>query len=284
MTAERMAGAQHDSVIGSHHTDHPEIADLAADTHFIARASSLTPADRRAIWVLLTAALALTFNNFAADDSRWLERLLGGVGFDRLSVQLRDSMTRSSAAERNDLIFWAIVQVSGYVVPALLVIRFVLRERLRDHGVRIAGTLRYAAPYAALYIVSVPALVAVSSTAEFQARYPFLRIEAGEALAPLLVWWVVYALQFCALEFFFRGFLVHGLAPRFGLMAVFVMAVPYNMLHYGKPMLEALAAIIGGVVLGVLALRSRTIWYGAGLHIAIALTMDILSLIRRGVW
>jgi membrane protease YdiL (CAAX protease family) len=240
--------------------------------------------DQRAVWVLLVSALALTFNNFASNDSRWFERLLDGLGLDRLAARLEDSMTTSGSADRNDLIFWAVIQVIGYVMPAVLVIRIVLREHLSDHGVRIAGTLRFAAPYAVLYLLAVPALVAVSSTGEFQARYPFLHVEAGDALAPLFVWWVLYGMQFCALEFFFRGFMVHGLAPRFGVMAVFVMAVPYNMLHYGKPTLEALAAIVGGVALGLLALRSRTIWYGAALHIGVALTMDVLSLTRQGVW
>jgi CAAX protease family protein len=85
-----------------------------------------------------------------------------------------------------------------------------------------------------------------------------------------------------ALEFFFRGFLVHGLAPRLGWLSIFVMIVPYNMLHYGKPMPEALVAILGGVVLGTLSLKTRSIWWGAALHIAIALTMDVCALWHAG--
>ena len=68
----------------------------------------------------------------------------------------------------------------------------------------------------------------------------------------LYVWWALYWLQFAALEFFFRGFMLHGLVPRLGWAAIFAMVVPYNMLHYGKPMPEALAAIVGGIVLGTL--------------------------------
>ncbi len=66
----------------------------------------------------------------------------------------------------------------------------------------------------------------------------------------MYVWWALYFLQFCALEFFFRGFLLHGIAPRLGWASIFAMALPYNMLHYGKPMPEALAAIVGGIALG----------------------------------
>jgi membrane protease YdiL (CAAX protease family) len=60
------------------------------------------------------------------------------------------------------------------------------------------------------------------------------------------------------------------------------MVVPYNMLHFGKPMPEALAAIVGGIVLGTLSLKTRSIWWGAALHISIALTMDVCALVHMG--
>ena len=77
--------------------------------------------------------------------------------------------------------------------------------------------------------------------------------------------------------------MIHGLKHRLGYMAVYVMAVPYNMLHFGKPALEALAAIAGAIVLGSLSLRSRSVWWGAWLHISIAATMDIAALIHKGL-
>jgi membrane protease YdiL (CAAX protease family) len=61
------------------------------------------------------------------------------------------------------------------------------------------------------------------------------------------------------------------------------MIVPYNMIHYGKPMPEALVAIVGGLVLGSLSLKTRSIWWGAALHCAIAATMDLLALWHAGV-
>ena len=43
-----------------------------------------------------------------------------------------------------------------------------------------------------------------------------------------------------------------------------------------------LAAIVGGLVLGTLAIRTRSIWWGAALHISIAVTMDLLALWHVG--
>ena len=99
----------------------------------------------------------------------------------------------------------------------------------------------------------------------------------------MAVWWFLYAAQFAALEFFFRGFMVHGLKDRVGYASIFVMMVPYNMIHLGNPMAEAVAAIGGGAVLGTLSLRTGSIWWGAALHIGIAGAMDVLALAHKGL-
>jgi membrane protease YdiL (CAAX protease family) len=56
-----------------------------------------------------------------------------------------------------------------------------------------------------------------------------------------------------------------------------VMVVPYCMIHYGKPMPETLGAIVAGIVLGTLAMRTRSIWGGVLIHIAVAITMDMMA-------
>ena len=40
--------------------------------------------------------------------------------------------------------------------------------------------------------------------------------------------------------------------------------------------------IIAGIVLGFMSLKTRSIWLGAALHIAVAVTMDLLALWRLG--
>ena len=129
----------------------------------------------------------------------------------------------------------------------------------------------------------LPFVVYASYSPAFQAKYPFYDLAPGEGLFPTMaVWWFLYAAQFVALEFFFRGFMVHGLKDRVGYASIFVMMVPYNMIHFGKPMTEALAAIGGGAVLGTLSLRTGSIWWGAALHIGIAGAMDVLAWATRG--
>jgi membrane protease YdiL (CAAX protease family) len=50
------------------------------------------------------------------------------------------------------------------------------------------------------------------------------------------------------------------------------------MIHYGKPLPETLGAIGAGVILGTLAMRTRSIWGGVLIHIGVAITMDMLAL------
>jgi membrane protease YdiL (CAAX protease family) len=237
------------------------------------------------VWVFLTAAVALTCANFLADGGNpgWVVSSLRAIGLDGAGEHLRDAMLVSSHREWNRLAFWAIVTIASYVVLPLLVIRVVLRERVRDFGLRVRGIAPHAATYALLFAIAAPLIVAVSYSASFQEKYPFFEPPSGASLWPYLYgWWVLYWLQFVALEFFFRGFMVHGLAPRLGYAAIFAMVVPYTMLHFGKPMPEALAAIVGGIVLGTLSLKTRSIWWGAALHISIALTMDLCALVHMG--
>jgi membrane protease YdiL (CAAX protease family) len=221
-----------------------------------ARAEANTRNDVRAVAVLLTVAISLTCAEF------WGTRESGPLG---------------------GLARWAAVTIACYVIPPVLVIKFVLRERVADFGLRIKGIAPHARIYLLLFSLSFPAVVIASFTQAFQDKYPFLSVLPGESLTPdLWVWWALYWAQFVALEFFFRGFIVHGLVPRLGWISIFVMVVPYNMLHYDKPMLEALAAIVGGAVLGTLSLKTRSIWWGAALHIGIAATMDICALLHAG--
>jgi hypothetical protein len=59
------------------------------------------------------------------------------------------------------------------------------------------------------------------------------------------------------------------------------MAVPYCMIHYGKPYFEAHGAIVAGIVLGSLSMKTRSIYAGFLVHITVALGMDLLSLYKR---
>lgn len=161
------------------------------------------------------------------------------------------------------------------VVPLLLII-YVLRDSPREYGFRLRGTLEHTHIYGLLFLLVLPFVYWASLQESFLATYPFYR----PALAggwQLWAYELTYLVQFFAIEAFFRGFIIFGLRPRFGYYSVLVMVIPYCMIHFGKPLAEALGAIVAGAVLGVLALRTGSFYLGVALHCAVALLMDLLA-------
>jgi membrane protease YdiL (CAAX protease family) len=241
--------------------------------------------DGQTIAVLLTTAVTLTIQQyiFTSSNLPWFEQCLTAIGaFD---VYTRGLEAVGGAPDRRlaGLLFWAAGSLVTYVLLPAFVIRSVLRRRVRDFGLSVRGILGSSWVYLAMLLVMVPILFYFSGSDRFLHTYPFYKPCPGEPLWPAFVTWqLFYWGQFIALEFFFRGFLVHGLRHRFGIYSIFVMTVPYCMIHFGKPLPETFAAIVAGIVLGFMSLKTRSIWLGAALHIAVAATMDWLALWRWG--
>ncbi len=268
---------------------HENVTDVAARTDAESDAyRAVTPAGvatRQAVVVILTATVCLTLIRFGKTGSepQWLTTPLRGLGADGLAGDIEDNLLLLDRREFYGRLWWSVVQIAGYTILPFLVVKVVLRQRLRDFGLRAPSKGSFKT-YAGLFLLVLPLVVAVSFTPAFQDKYPFYDLARGESLWPFMVaWWVLYGIQFAALEFFFRGFLVHGLEPRFGFLAVLVMVIPYTMIHFTKPVLEAFAAMGGGFILGSLSLKTRSVWWGAALHAGIALTMDLLSLGHKGL-
>lgn len=178
-------------------------------------------------------------------------------------------------------LWWGMTSLVLRVTVPLAIILWWLRERPGDFGFRIKGTLRHLPVYGAMYLVMLPILVWVSGFESFLNYYPFY-VRAAEGGIGFWLYELGYALQFVGVEAFFRGFMTFGLLPRFGAMSVVIMTIPYTMIHFSKPMPEAFAAIVAGLVLGTLAVRSRSFVPGILLHVSVAITMDMLVLARIG--
>lgn len=176
--------------------------------------------------------------------------------------------------------WWAATRIGGYVLPfAVWKIAF-RKDSLLDLGLRSRGFFDHAWIYGLFLAVVVPAMLVVASQPDFGSYYPFYK-QAPRSWFDFLTWEAMYFLQFFALEMFFRGFWLGVLRRSFGSGAIFAMAVPYCMIHFGKPYLEAVGAIVAGIALGSLSMRTRSIYQGFLVHITVAALMDWLSLRRR---
>ena len=228
-------------------------------------AEKTTPAREstfKAAAVCITAALCLTLAYYLGTQA--MMRTLMGAG---------DGWMQK--------LWWAGAVIVFYLLVPMLVVKYGLRERLTDFGLVMKFPAKDLLIYLGMLGLVLMLVALFSGTEAFQARYPFYKPTAGESLWPRFwIWEAVYLLQFVAVEFFFRGFLLHGLRRRIGFMAVFVSMMPYCLVHFGKPLPETLGAIIAGIVLGIFSLKSRSIFPGVLLHGGVALGMDLAVLWR----
>jgi membrane protease YdiL (CAAX protease family) len=81
--------------------------------------------------------------------------------------------------------------------------------------------------------------------------------------APLPEVLLTNGLELTAAEFAFRGFLMLTLVRIMGPIGVVVAVLPFAFGHLGKPELEVFSTLVGGMVYGWLAWRTRSILWGA---------------------
>jgi len=227
--------------------------------------------DRQAVIVLLYIPLALTVLEYYGLP--WHMRIF----FPEMAAKLSPSV-----AGLLGIIYWSCMCCIAYLVIPALITKFLFHERIRDFGLSTRGIGNHIWLYGLLYVALIPIIVYASYMPGFQATYPFFKPHHGE-WALLLLGELFYLGQFFYIEFFFRGFVFFTLEKTFGFHSIFIMTIPYCMIHYHKPMPEALAAVVAGVILGALAWRTRSIWCGVFIHVSVALSMDLLSLLQQGM-
>ena len=234
--------------------------------------------------VFIGAAVCMLLVRFCGnvEDPSWVRKLLQPIGLGKLAGTFEYAVTKSPDKRINQRIWWATARVFAYLVLPILIVKLGLRAKLSDTGLGLKGPSQWKI-YATLLALVAPLVIWVSFSPAFQAKYPYYRLAKGEGLWPRFIKWeALYATQFLGIEYFFRGFFVHGLRRELGYAAVFAPVVPYVTIHFGKPLPEALGSLFTGFLLGTLSLKSRSVWGAWGVHAAVACSMDFLSLWHQG--
>ncbi len=134
-------------------------------------------------------------------------------------------------------------------------------------------------PYLLILCFMLPIILLACMSPAFHNFYPLYR---PPSLKLWLLFELVYLSQYFSIEFFFRGFGLFRMEKIIPGKAVFIMTLPYALIHIHKPLPEAIGAIFAGIVLGLLALKSKSIWPGVLTHCIVALAADIFSLYFSG--
>lgn len=95
--------------------------------------------------------------------------------------------------------------------------------------------------------------------------YRPMRPEPGEFWG----WFGLVTVELFTWEFIWRGFMLFGLEPGLGEFAVYVQMVPFAIAHLGKPEIETLTSIVGGILLGFIIRKCRSFWPAFLLHLGL---------------
>ena len=141
-------------------------------------------------------------------------------------------------------------------------------------------------PYFLLLLFLLPIVAAASFTPDFIRAYPRYKfgfpdhLSAGEQRPLIGIFELCYGADFVFVEFFFRGFMILAFTRILGSKAILPMVVVYALIHFEKPMLEALSSIVGGLVLGIISYRTKSIYGGVIMHLGIAFMMEIAGTLQ----
>jgi membrane protease YdiL (CAAX protease family) len=246
-------------------------------------AKGLKKFDYKILIVCVCTAVSLTLIKYLSSHQNTIYFVEHCVNHN-WATKLRYLFDVCSYAQLFRLSHWIFVLAICYVVIPMIVIKVLFKESLKNYGLSFHNAFKDYRLYLLMLAFMIPLVFAISFTQSFQAKYPFYQLSAHEPInTKFLIWELEYFFQFFALEFFFRGFVLHGLKHRFGFYSVFVMTIPYCMIHFAKPMPETIAAIVAGIVLGTLSLKSKNIWLGFIIHCSVAITMDVCALWQKGL-
>ncbi|MBA7467231.1 hypothetical protein ES705_04154 [subsurface metagenome] len=159
----------------------------------------------------------------------------------------------------------------------LIIIKLVFKEKLKNYGLTL-GDKRYGLRFIIITIplIVTPIIILASHMPQVRAEYPLSKLVQDNASVFLLYEFSYVLLYYVGWEFFFRGYMLFGLREKFGdAYAILLQVIPSALLHFNKPESEFLGSIVLGIVLGYLALRTRSILYPLIIHSCIGVFTDL---------
>jgi hypothetical protein len=178
-----------------------------------------------------------------------------------------------------EYLYWFIGDFITYFIISVIIIKFFLKERLKDYGFTW-GEHKIGFTVSSIFIiVMLPVIWFFSSTPEFVEKYPHL-LSARSNWGEFTIYESGMLIYMFSWEFIWRGFMLFGLKEKFGYYAILIQMIPFVILHNGKPVAETFGAIAGGIALGILAFRTNSFFYGVITHMGVMFSIDFICTLR----
>jgi membrane protease YdiL (CAAX protease family) len=223
--------------------------------------------DKKVITIFISVAALQTISWYYTSRGFFRRNLYFTVFENNPNVQLYEYL------------YWFFSELVTSVLLPILIIKLFLKEKISDFGFKL-GDYKTGLKISAIFLlIMLPLLWFASSQPDFAAKYPHLPAARERWLIFLIYEFGMLAYMF-SWEFIWRGYMLFGLEKKFGYYAVLIQMIPFVILHNGKPELETFSAILGGIALGILALRTRSFLYCVIVHFGIMLGIDFISVLR----
>jgi len=122
----------------------------------------------------------------------------------------------------------------------------------------------------------VPLIFISSKLPDIRMEYPMAKSLLYDTSNLFLYESFYVIFYYIAWEFFFRGFLLFGLREKFGdFNAILIQTISSCLIHIGKPEGEILGSIAVGIIFGIVAIRTNSIWYVFIIHASIGVLTDL---------
>lgn len=222
--------------------------------------------DRKIVTIFLTVALLQTISWYFTSRKFFRENLFDYV------ANYQDPFLI-------EYLYWFIGDFLTFVLPSTLFIKFLFKEPLSEYGFKM-GEWKTGLKLTILFLlIMIPIIWFISASSQFSQKYPHLST-AKDSWNVFFIYEAGMFVYMIGWEFIWRGFMLFGLEKRFGIYSVFIQMIPFVILHNGKPFIETLGAIPGGIALGILALRTRSFYYCLVVHLGVMYSIDIFSVLR----
>ena len=155
-----------------------------------------------------------------------------------------------------------------YLVIPLIIIVIFFRENPKEYGFSLGDWKAGLAITAIGILIMAPVIYYLGSgDPSMQAYYkPYVKGLPWNTFLDLIGW-----------EFLFRGWILFGYARKFGPEALWIQAVPFALMHNGKPEVETMSTIFGGFAFGWVAYRTKSFVWPFLIHWFIATFIIIVA-------
>ena len=202
--------------------------------------------------------------------------LIASVAFAFYLISLKG---KARNIERNEIVNGLMVISS---LPIILYMIFKKKFFLSDFGFSF-GKIKTALFFTLICSLGAVAIAYIASlNPQFRNVYPLIRsMKTGTGI--FIQYEAGFLLFFFLWEFFFRGAMLFAFIKSSDsiMTAVVLQSVIFAFAHLGKPGMETVSSLFGGLVLGFIVYRIKTFLPAAFIHFVLAMTMDIISVYFR---